>query len=272
MEKLTLFVKSYNGHLDHTVQLIDSIREHNVDNIKTYLSIPKDQSYLFEDRIDTDVCEILYDEDIVGKDLVDNWHAQQLVKMKFSQTGLAENYLWIDADSYFIRPFDVSNFMHIRTNRAALAEDIPYTNITECRDLLSFCATRPAYKHVFESYAKDRVNVMNLFSRKGKLFDSVCPNLWSSKVLIHMVENYLKPNELTFELLLQHVPGELIWYTEYLLATNVIPIIPCEGWFKAFHYVEQMEECRALGNTEETLSINYLGIVMPSKQTRELRF
>ena len=37
MEKLALFVKSYNGHLDHTVQLIDSIREYNVDNIKTYL-------------------------------------------------------------------------------------------------------------------------------------------------------------------------------------------------------------------------------------------
>ena len=113
---------------------------------------------------------------------------------------------------------------------------------------------------------------MNVFERTGKLFDSVCPNLWSSKVLTHMVDNYLNPNELTFESLLQHIPGELIWYTEYLLATRVIPIIPCEGWFKAFHYVEQMEECRALGNTEETLSINYLGIVMPSKQTRELRF
>ena len=264
MEKLVLFVKSYNGHLDHTVQLIDSIREYNVDNIKTYLSIPRAQSQLFKDRIDTDVCEILYDEDIVGKDLVDNWYAQQLVKMSFSGTELAENYLWIDADSYFIRPFAIPNFMH--------TEDIPYTNITECRDLLTFCATRPAYKHVFESYARDRVTVMNVFDRTGKLFDSVCPNLWSSKVLTHMVDNYLNPNELTFESLLQHIPGELIWYTEYLLATRVIPIIPCEGWFKAFHYVEQMEECRVLGNTEETLSINYLGIVMPSKQTRELRF
>ena len=65
MEKLVLFVKSYDGHLDHTVQLIDSIREYNVDNIKTYLSIPKDQSQLFENCIDTDVCEILYDEDVV---------------------------------------------------------------------------------------------------------------------------------------------------------------------------------------------------------------
>ena len=113
---------------------------------------------------------------------------------------------------------------------------------------------------------------MSVFDRTGKLFDSVCPNLWSSTVLTHMVDNYLTPNGLTFESLLEYVPGELIWYTEYLLASGVIPIIPCEGWFKAFHYVEQMEECRALGNTEETLSVNYLGIVMPSKQTRELRF
>ena len=264
MEKLALFIKSHSGHLNYTTQLIDTIREYNVDNIKTFLSVPKDQSQLFKNNIDMDVCELLYDEDILGKKLVDNWYAQQVVKMMFSQIGLASNYLWIDADSYFIKPFTISNFMH--------TEDIPYTNITECRDLLTFCATRPKYNHVFESYTRDRRRIMDVFGRNGKLFDSVCPNLWSSKVLIHMVENYLKPNGLTFESLLQHIPGELIWYTEYLLATNVIPIIPCEGWFKAFHYVEQMEECRALGNTEETLSVNYLGIVMPSKQTKELRF
>ena len=87
-----------------------------------------------------------------------------------------------------------------------------------------------------------------------------------------MKENYLKPNNMTFENLLEQVPGELIWYTEYLLATKVIDIIPTEGWFKAFHYLDQMLDCRAQGNTEETLSYNYLGIVMPSKETRDMRF
>ena len=87
-----------------------------------------------------------------------------------------------------------------------------------------------------------------------------------------MKENYLKPNNLTFESLLSYVPGELIWYGEYLLTSKAIRIIPCEPWFKPFHYLQQMNDCKSQGNTEETLAQNYLGIVMPSKETTQLRF
>ena len=264
MHKLALFIKSYQGHLDYTKQLIETIKKHNVDSIPTYLSVPRNQIQLFDDNVDTDYAILMNDEEIVGHELGDSWYGQQLVKMSFSQARICENYLWIDADSYFIRDFNIHDFM--------ANEDTPYTNITECRDLLTWCATRPDKAHVFQSFANDRLKVMELFGRKGKLFDSVCPNLWSSKVLTHMKENYLTPNNMTFENLLEQVPGELIWYTEYLLATKVIDIIPTEGWFKAFHYLDQMLDCRAQGNTEETLSYNYLGIVMPSKETRDMRF
>ena len=87
-----------------------------------------------------------------------------------------------------------------------------------------------------------------------------------------MKENYLEPNNLSYEQLLQVVPGELIWYGEYVLASNAIWIIPCESWFKPFHYLEQMTDFKNQGNTEETISKNFLGIVMPSKETNQLRF
>ena len=73
-------------------------------------------------------------------------------------------------------------------------------------------------------------------------------------------------------IILQYVPGELIWYGEYLLASEAIKIIPCEPWFKPFHYLQQMLDCKNQGNTEETLAKNYLGIVMPSKETNQLKF
>ena len=264
MHKLALFIKSYDGHLAYTKQLVESIKQYNVDNIPIYLSVPENQLSKFREHVDTDCLTIMADEEIVASLVVNNWYGQQLVKMNFSQLGLCENYLWIDADSYFIRPFSLTDFM--------ATDDTPYTNITECRDLLTWCAIRPERAHVFESFASDRLKVMKLFNRTGKLYDSVCPNLWSSRVLTHMKENYLEPNNLNFESLLQQVPGELIWYTEYLMATRVIDIWPTEGWFKAFHYLDQMNSCRFLGNTEETLAMNYLGIVMPSKETNELRF
>jgi hypothetical protein len=33
-----------------------------------------------------------------------------------------------------------------------------------------------------------------------------------------------------------------------------------------------MLDCKNQGNTEETLAKNYLGIVMPSKETNQLKF
>ena len=43
-------------------------------------------------------------------------------------------------------------------------------------------------------------------------------------------------------------------------------------WFKPFHFLEQMEDYRNEGHTEETIAKNFLGIVMPSKETTQLRF
>ena len=266
MENLAFLVKSYNKHLPWTKQLIDTINTHNKDNIKVYLSVPSQDVPLFKNNIDTQNCEIITDEDVVKEDISQNWFTQQLVKMKFSEMGLCKNYFWIDGDSYFIRDFYLSDFMHDK--------ETPYTTMHENKDLFSWMAqtNMPLLNSVLNSYQSDRKKVMDIFGRKGKYYDWTCPNLWSVKVFDHMRENYLKPNNLTYTDLLKHVPGELIWYGEYLLASKAIKIIPCEPWFKPFHYLQQMTDCKHQGNTEETLAKNYLGIVMPSKETNQLKF
>ncbi len=266
MENLAFLVKSYNKHLPWTKQLIDTINTHNKDNIKVYLSIPNQDVSLFKNNIDTQNCEIITDEEVVKNDISQNWFTQQLVKMKFSEMGVCKNYFWIDGDSYFIRDFYLSDFMY--------DEETPYTTIHENKDLFSWMAqtNMSLLNSVLNSYQNDRKKVMDIFDRKGKYYDWTCPNLWSVKVFEHMKENYLKPNNLTYVDLLKHVPGELIWYGEYLLASEAIRIVPCEPWFKPFHYLQQMIDCKNQGNTEETLSKNYLGIVMPSKETNNLKF
>jgi|TARA_R110000744_G_scaffold40153_3_gene91094 hypothetical protein len=266
MENLVFLIKSYHNHLSYTKQLIDSVNKHNKDNIKVYLAIPEADIELFKSNVDTSSLEIITDESITGTRQNQTWHLQQLVKMKFSEMNLCKNYFWIDGDSYFIRDFFISDFMY--------NEEIPYTTIHENKDLFSWMAETDMnlLRGVLESYQADRQKVMDTFNRTGKYYDWTCPNLWSVKVFDHMRENYLIPNKLTFETLLQYVPGELIWYGEYLLASQAIPIIPAEPWFKPFHYLQQMNDCKSKGNTEETLSMNYLGIVMPSKETNQLRF
>lgn len=266
MDNLVFLVKSYEPHVLWTKQLIDTINKHNKDKIKTYLAIPSKDVELFKRVVDLSACEIITDEQIVGDDVAQSWFTQQLVKMKFSEMGLCENYFWIDGDSYFLKDFYITDFMY--------DDNTPYTTIHENKDLFSWLAQTnlPMLKNILNSYNGDRQKVMDVFGRKGRYYDWTCPNLWSVKVFDHMQQHYLKPNNLTYVDLLKYVPGELIWYGEYVLASQVIPIIPAEPWFKPFHYLQQMIDCKAAGNTEETLSQNYLGIVMPSKETSNLRF
>ena len=61
MHKLALFIKSYQGHLDYTKQLIETIKKHNVDSIPTYLSVPRSQIQLFDDNVDTDYAILMND-------------------------------------------------------------------------------------------------------------------------------------------------------------------------------------------------------------------
>ena len=265
MDNLVFLFKSHAPHVHYTKQLIETTAEHNKDNIPVYLSIPKHQEQLFKDVIGTDGYNMIFDEDIIQDTVHQNWISQQLVKMKFSETEICNNYLWVDGDSYFIRDFCIKDFM--------FDNDTPYTTMHENKDLFQWMATKGnLLDNVKKSYEQDRKTVMDLFGRKGKFYDWTCPNLWSVKVFKHMKENYLEPNNLSYEQLLQVVPGELIWYGEYVLASNAIRIIPCESWFKPFHYLEQMTDFKNQGNTEETISKNFLGIVMPSKETNQLRF
>ena len=126
MDNIVFLIKSHIPHLTYTKQLVETTAKHNKDNIPVYLSIPKNQYIPFKNSVDTSLCNVIFDEDIVKGDVNQDWFNQQLVKMKFSETGLCKNYLWIDGDSYFIKDFHVSDFM--------FDEETPYTTIHENKD------------------------------------------------------------------------------------------------------------------------------------------
>ena len=265
MDNLVFLFKSHAPHIHYTKQLIETAIKHNRDNIPLYLSIPKQQEQLFKDTIGTDGYTMIFDEDVIFDNIHQNWFTQQLVKMKFSETKLCNNYLWVDGDSYFINDFFIHDFM--------FDSETPYTTLHENKDLFQWMSTKGnLLESVKDSYERDRKLVMDTFGRVGKYYDWTCPNLWSVKVFNHMKQHYLEPNNLSYEQLLQVVPGELIWYGEYVLASEAIRLVTCDSWFKPFHYLEQLNDYKQQGHTEETISKNYLGIVMPSKETNQLRF
>ena len=106
MEKLVLYCKSYINDFERVKVLAESIKKYNMDNIPFYISVPKNDYKLFSQLADVN---IVIDEDIYTLD--NNWEAQQIIKSNFWKLNITENYLCLDSDSYFIKPFYISDFL-----------------------------------------------------------------------------------------------------------------------------------------------------------------
>jgi hypothetical protein len=265
MNKIVLYTKTYRGDLQRVKQLTDSIKKYNRDNIPFYISIPKSDNELFLNNIDTDYVKIVYDEDIVNIS-TQNWHTQQIVKSSFWKLELCKNYVMIDSDSYFIKDFYISDFMYDDTT--------PYTVMHEQKDLFEWSSR---YKDLLgfnpkTGFMEDRKKVMETFDRKGRYYDfGPSPTIWSSKVW-KSLDEVLLANNLDFVNLINNVPSEFSWYGEYLLSNKIIDVVAVGPLFKVFHYGGQREYYKQLGYTEESFSENYLGIVLQSNFTTEIKY
>jgi hypothetical protein len=258
MQKLILYCKSYHKDVDRVVNLTTSINKYNVDNIPFYVSVPKSDVTLFKSKLPEWV-QLIEDETILSQSYTQNWNTQQIVKSNFWRLGISENYVCIDSDGYFIKPFYLHDFMFDDEN--------PFTVIHEQKELFSWSVNK---SHILgfdpkDSYIRDRQKVMDVFGRKGKYYDfGPVPTIWSNKVWKDLDEKYLQPNNLTFDNLIEFSPSEFSWYGESLLHFKSIPIYPCEPIFKVFHYPQQLQEFYSNNIQEKHISQNYLGIIMQS--------
>lgn len=255
MYEIVLYCKTYHKDLNRVISLVDSVKKYNRENIPFYISIPKKDEQLFKNSIDTSYVNIVFDEDIFDTN-GQSWHNQQIVKSNFWKLNLCKNYVCIDADSYFIRPFSVSDFMY--DNKT------PYTVMHEHKEFFEWCDTSNLSFDPKEIFVAERQRVMDLFNRKGIHFDfGPSPTIWSSKVWKSLENVYIRPNNFTFTQLIQTVPSEFTWYGEFLLFDETIKIIPRGPLFKVFHYKEQYDEFISKSNIDN-LKKHYLGVVLQS--------
>jgi hypothetical protein len=265
MDKIALYCKSFSRDIDRVVNLVKSIHKFNVDKIPVYISVPSQDVTLFH-QVSGNGVTIIEDEDIYDGN-APGWIQQQIVKSNFWKLELCENYVCIDSDGYFIKDFHTSDFMY--------DDETPYTVIHEQKELFTWTVSK-VNQLGFDpkiSYTSDRQKIMDLFGRTGKYYDfGPVPTIWSGKVWKSLEDNYITPNNLTWEQMLEYSPSEFSWYGESLLAFKAINIYPCEPVFKVFHYAQQLQEYIQNGITQEMISQNYLGIIMQSNFTNEARY
>lgn len=265
METLVLYCKSYKNDVLRATALAKSIQRFNTDNLPFYLSVPAADLALFEEHFEGLTCRLLPDEDILlanplhSRDLMNampGGQLQQVVKSEFWRLEISRNYLMLDSDAYFIRPFSLEDFM--------FDEETPYTVMHEGKDILDFAARR-GMKKIKDNYTRDRIQGKLYFKRPGRIYNfGPIPTICSALVWQALAEQYAEPHGKSFAELIREYPNEMLWYGEALLAYAPIRLMPVEPLFKVYHYSEQYTESVGLGETEETIAENYLGIIKQS--------
>ena len=262
MDNIVLYCKSYAPDVNRVKNLLESINKYNKDNIPFYISVPSSDLKLFQSILGNNV-NIIEDESIHTN--TQGWVGQQIVKSQFWKLNLCKNYLCLDSDTYFIKNFYKSDFLY--------EDSTPYTICHEDKELMEWALRSNLGFDIQKSFQEDRDKVMNLFNRKGTYYDfGPSPVIWNCKVWESLFENYMKPNNISYEQLIQFSPSEFTWYGEWILISKIIPIYPKQPLCKVFHYSQQFQEAKLKGYTEEDFSKNYLGIIMQSNWKAPLRY
>jgi len=155
MTKFILYCKSYDKDVHRAKQLLESIVKYNTDNIPFYISVPAKDISLFKQVLGESGYTLLKDEDIDSSN--EGWKGQQIVKSQFWRLGLCENYLCVDSDCFFIKPFSVSDFM--------FDDETPYTVCHEYKSFFEFMDKHPLSFDPYESFAKERLEIMKMLIR-----------------------------------------------------------------------------------------------------------
>jgi hypothetical protein len=271
VKTLVLYCKSYRTDLKRVIRLAESVTKFNAEKLDFFVSVPSVDLELFRAELKAFGIILISDEEVIKKnsnislDLFQNLPghiAQQIVKSEFWRVCEESSYLCLDSDSFFIRPFFSNDFIN--------NEGIPYTVINEAQEL-QLEALRLGKPEVIDNFIRESKLLMNYFQREGKNYSfGPMPMAWHRAVWESLDEAYLKPRGLSFMDAILKAPLESRWYGEALLKFKAVPLLPCEPFFKVYHYAWQLDKDQKQGVTQQHLARLYSGVIYQSAWEREL--
>jgi hypothetical protein len=270
-KKVYLLCKSYIKDLNRAVTLLKSVEKHNKDKIPFYMVVPEVDRAVFEQTIGEISSHVNWfsDEEIVAanpslnlSDYKKNhgYLTQQVIKSEFwrmfDYQSYDITYITLDSDCFFIRDFYLTDFMNVSGES--------YTVMHQNKELLQL-ANNKKITRVARHFHEDCDFIQKIFDRDGPNYSfDPPPFIWSSRVWRDLELKYLAPNRMTLCDAFMLLPSELRWYGESLLKYKSIPLIPIEPLFRCYHYDWHYYTNKKLGETYETLSHEYLGVIKNS--------
>jgi len=271
LNDIVLYCKSYRKDFLRLKRLLASIEQFNADAIPFYISTPASDKVLLEEVLGTKGYIWVADESIVSanpKADLQKYQAmpgglsQQIVKSEFWRLGFAENYLCLDSDCVFIRPFYRSDFLAI--------DKTPYTVLHQNKELFQMASNRGHLK-VERDLRAEAERVKTLFGRTGpNYYCAPAPFIWSARVWESLDRECLQPKGITLWEFISPLHPETLIYGEALLKYQAIPIRAIEPLFRVYHYDWQYYLFRRLGETTEKLKQNFMGVLYQSNWEVEM--
>jgi hypothetical protein len=270
-----LVCKSYRPDALRVQRLMRSLAAHNVQALPVFIVVPQADQALFRELLHGHRFELLSDEDVVRShpqaaahqllqryQVTPGYVSQQVVKAEAWRLVGCSAYLCMDADTVFLRPIQLSDFL--------APSGHPYTLMHQSSELLQLALQR-GHPEVLRHFRAESAQLKNLFGRVGPDLDfGPQPLLWSAQVWRDLHERYCAPRGWTLWDAIAQAPSEIRWYGEALLAYDSIPLQPIEPLFRVYHHAWQYFALRRQGETLATLAEQFLGVVYQSNWEYEL--
>ncbi|MCM1264175.1 MAG: DUF6492 family protein [Butyrivibrio sp.] len=259
MDNFAFFLKTYSVDYDRTVRLIDTYRKYNAELILLYIACPKTDIYLFKNLEGADV-HVIPEEDICEEVFVKDsiWSAgylnQEIYKLSFWETGLCANYMCIDSDAVFIRPFYKKDFMY--------DDETPYTALKEDNDLRADIYYNRLYWNGRMDWIEKIGNELDY--HPYHLLTCHGFQIFSGRVLESLRNDFMRPHGYSYKNLIEIAPYEFTWYSMWLQKTEIIPIHIIEPLFKCFHLKQHHIISVMQGMKIEDWAKGYVGIIVNS--------
>ena len=271
MSSFVLYCKSYRTDLFRVRRLAESIAQFNTEDIPFHVSVPETDIALFKQHLQGFRLALHTDEDILKaagyKDLslisgLRGAISQQIVKSSFWHLNSSDMYLCLDSDAVFLRPFTSLDFVH--------PDGTPYTVLDEAHELIDD-ARKQGKQRIIDAFMNESGKFKELFSRSGRNYSfGPFPVVWHRDVWKSLDSEYLQPRGLTLAAAIQMAPVESRWYGEALLKYRAVPLLPCQAFFKVYHYAWQYDADIRHGVTPAQLASDYVGAIYQSAWERQL--
>jgi hypothetical protein len=260
IKTFAFMLKTYRNHFSFVERLMESIHVNNIEGIHTYIVVPSSDLPLFT-KFENSNTSIVIEESIptvFAETEIDGTRAsyinQEISKLAFHRLNLSENYMCLDSDGIFLKPFRYSDFLS--------KSGEPYIVLIEDNEIRMD-------SEYYDRYWKGRSSSLKSILRFLQMDENEvwlnCHNfqIFSSSVLRDFESNVLRKHEKDFLDLMKISAYEFSWYNYYRQSLG-IPMKIREPYFKVFHTEYQLSLARLSDLNTEAISRGYFGVCLQS--------